>query len=51
MIEKIIQAISNINADAKFRIFGSDIDTCTIIWEEGTAEISKDEIKKEMDKL
>ena len=51
MIEKIIQAITNINSNAKFRIFGSDIDTCTSIWEEGTTEISKKDIKAEMDKL
>ena len=51
MIEKIIQAITNINSNAKFRIFGSDIDTCTIIWEEGTTEISKKDIKAEMDKF
>ena len=51
MIKKIIQAITNINSNAKFRIFGSDIDTCTIIWEEGTTEISKKDIKAEMDNL
>jgi hypothetical protein len=39
------EAITKINANAKFVIRGSDLDTCEIQWMEGTSEISKDAIK------
>jgi len=39
------EAIKKINANAKFVIRGSDLDTCEIQWMEGTSEISKDAIK------
>ena len=41
----IEDAILKINANAKFVIRGSDLDTCEIQWMEGTSEISKDVIK------
>ena len=41
----IAEAIIKINANAKFVIRGSDLDTCEIQWMEGTSEISKDVIK------
>ena len=48
---KIFDAILSINPDARVVIRGGDIDTCEIEWHNGTAEISKSDIKKEMDKL
>ena len=42
---KIFNAIKKINPDAKVAIRGSDIDTCEIEWLDGTAEISKADIK------
>ena len=48
---KIFDAIISINPDARVVIRGRDIDTCTIEWHNGTAEISKEDIKEEMDKL
>ena len=42
---KIFNAIRKINPDAKVAIRGSDIDTCEIDWLDGTAEISKEDIK------
>jgi len=41
----IEDAILKINANAKFIVRGSDLDTCEIEWMEETAEISKDVIK------
>tara|TARA_B100001057_G_scaffold434102_1_gene463449 strand:- start:304 stop:648 length:345 start_codon:yes stop_codon:yes gene_type:complete len=41
----IAEAIIKINANASFIVRGDDIDTCTIEWYNGTAEISKDDIK------
>jgi hypothetical protein len=48
---KILDAILSINADARVVIRGRDIDTCTIEWHNGTAEISKEDIKAAMEKL
>ena len=48
---KIFDAIISINSDARVVIRGSDIDTCTIEWHNGTAEISKEDIKAAMEKL
>ena len=45
----IAEAILKINANAKFVIRGSDLDTCEIQWMEGTSEISKDAIKAKID--
>ena len=44
-VDNIIKAIRKINANAKVNISGSDLDTCTIEWLEGTAEISKADIQ------
>ena len=43
---KIFDAILSINPDARVVIRGGDIDTCEIEWHNGTAEISKSDIKK-----
>jgi len=45
----IIDAILKINPNAKVNIIGSDVDTCTIEWLEGTAEISKSDIQAKID--
>ena len=42
------QAILAINSNAKVIVRGSDIDSCEIEWLEGTAEISKADIKTKM---
>lgn len=41
----IIDGILAINSNAKVAVRGSDIDSCEIEWLEGTAEISKADIK------
>ena len=41
----IIEAIVAINPNAKVTVRGSEIDDCKIEWLEGTAEISKADIK------
>ena len=48
---KIIEGILGINKDAKVNVTGKDIDTCVIEFIEGTEEISKADIKTEMDRL
>jgi len=48
---KIVDGILAINKDAKVNITGKDIDTCTIEFIEGTAEISKADIKAKMAEL
>ena len=48
---KIWNAINKINPNAEVTIRGSDIDTCEIEWFEGTAEISKADIKTKMAEL
>ena len=47
----IIEAILSLNSNAKCEVFGSDIDDCQINWLEGTAEISKANIKTEQQRL
>jgi hypothetical protein len=44
----IINAILEINPNAKVSVRGSDIDTCEIEWTDGTTPISKTEIKNKM---
>ena len=44
----IIEAIKKINPNAEVVIRGSDIDTCEIEFHNGTAEISKADIKAMM---
>ena len=41
----ITEAILKINKDAQVNVSGNDLDTCTIEWSEGTAEISKADIQ------
>tara|TARA_R100000742_G_C4245426_1_gene64439 strand:- start:61 stop:336 length:276 start_codon:yes stop_codon:yes gene_type:complete len=41
----ITDAILKINPNAKVVVRGSDLDTCTIEWLDGTAEISKADIQ------
>ena len=41
----IIETILKINPNAQVVVRGSDIDTCEIEWHNGTAEISKADIK------
>ena len=41
----IIETILKINPNARVVVRGSDIDTCEIEWHNGTAEISKADIK------
>jgi len=42
---KIFNAIKKINPNAEVTVRGRDIDTCEIDWLNGTAEISKADIK------
>tara|TARA_R100001591_G_scaffold15636_1_gene22038 strand:- start:760 stop:1020 length:261 start_codon:yes stop_codon:yes gene_type:complete len=44
-IQKIIDAIREIDYDRNFTIKGNNIDDCTIEWINGSAAISKDDIK------
>ena len=46
----IIDAILAINSDAKVTVYGKDIDTCEIIWND-TTPISKEDIKSKMQEL
>tara|TARA_R100000654_G_scaffold70077_1_gene100087 strand:+ start:531 stop:698 length:168 start_codon:yes stop_codon:yes gene_type:complete len=50
---KVIDAIKVLNSDAKVVVYGDtdSVLTCTILWHDGTAEISRDAIKAEYDKL
>ena len=48
---RVIDAILKINPDAEVVVRGTDLDTCTIEWVQGTAEISKADIKTKMDEL
>ena len=45
MIVEITKAILKINPNAKMTIRGQELDTCTIEWLDGTAEISKADIQ------
>ena len=47
----IEEAIVSLNSQASMEISGRDLDTCTITWTNGTAEISKTNIQAEMDRL
>ena len=44
----IHKAILKINPNAQFTVIGNDIDTCEIEWLNGTAEISKSDIKSKL---
>ena len=47
----ILKAIQEINSDAMVTIYGSDINTCTFIWHEGTTPIPKADIEAKMAEL
>jgi len=47
----IIDAIKAINPNAEATIYGTDIDTCTINWNDGTTPISKEDIKTKIAEL
>jgi len=53
MISKIpiIDAILSLNSSANVSLSNDDLDTCEIIWYNGSPEISKADIKTEMDRL
>ena len=44
----ITKAILKINPNAKFAIFGENIDSCKIEWHENTTPISKEDIKAQI---
>ena len=41
----ICEAILKINPNAEVTVYGNDIDTCKIIWNDNTTPISKEDIK------
>jgi len=47
----IYDAIKKINPDAKITVYGTDLDTCKIEWNDGTPEISKADIQVKMNEL
>ena len=47
-IQKVVNAIREIDYERNFKIDGTDIDDCTIEWINGSAEISKADIKTKM---
>jgi hypothetical protein len=50
-MSSVIDAILSINPSAVVTVHGNkNLDTCEIIWLEGTTPISKEDIKIEMDK-
>ena len=47
----IIEAILKINPNAKVTVKGTDINTCEIIWDEGTTPIPKADIEAKMNEM
>ena len=47
-IQKVIDAIREIDYQRNFKIDGTNIDDCTIEWTNGNAAISKDDIRAKM---
>ena len=47
----IVKAILEINPDAEVIVKGDDVDSCNIQWVNGTAEISKSDIKAKMNAI
>ena len=43
--DKLTVSIEKLQSNSQYTL------TCTILWQEGTAEISREDIKTEMDKL
>tara|TARA_Y100000004_G_scaffold190526_1_gene247795 strand:- start:2879 stop:3127 length:249 start_codon:yes stop_codon:yes gene_type:complete len=41
----ILEAILKINPNAEATVYGNDIDTCEIVWNDNTTPISKEDIK------
>ena len=41
----ILEAILKINPNAEATVYGNDIDTCKIVWNDNTTPISKEDIK------
>ena len=50
-MNNIIKSILKINPNAEVSIRGTDINTCEIIWHEGTTPISKADIEAKMVEL
>ena len=50
-MSNILDAICAIKSDAKFNVKGMEIDSCEINWLEGTAPISKEDIKNKLQEL
>ena len=52
---KVIEGILGINPNAKVVVWAGEnidkLDTCTIRWDQGTPEISKEDIKTKLDEL
>jgi hypothetical protein len=48
---KVTEAIKTINPNAQYTITGSDLETCTIEWHNGTAPIPKADIEAKMAEL
>ena len=51
MIIDVTYAICRLNPQAQIVVRGKELDTCTIEWHNNTPEISKADIKTEMDRL
>ena len=47
----IIKAILKINPNAEVTVYGNDINTCEIIWHDGTTPIPKADIEAKMAEL
>ena len=47
----IIDAIKAINSNAEATVYGTNIDTCTIEWNDNTTPISKEDIKTKIAEL
>ena len=47
-IQKVIDAIREIDYNRNFKIDGTNIDDCVIEWTNGSAAISKDDIRAKM---
>jgi len=44
----ILEAIELVNPNATAIVYGHDLDTCKIVWGEGTEEISKEDIRAKL---
>ena len=50
-IQKVVDAIREIDYHRNFKIDGTNIDDCNIEWINGSAPISKDDIRAKMDDI